>query len=101
MASSSTALVLNSKGHLSCYFKLQVRSNQEPEAAKLLADYDTWYQEQSLAVLLADRMRAKRSQREKNDYINKRNSALSFSSSVVDTPEVRVKIEVEAAAPHP
>ncbi|KAL1958292.1 hypothetical protein VTO42DRAFT_4609 [Malbranchea cinnamomea] len=50
---------ISSKGHLSHYFKLQVRSHQEPEAVELLAAYDTWYNENNLAGLLSERMRAK------------------------------------------
>ncbi|KAM5471147.1 hypothetical protein MauCBS54593_003486 [Microsporum audouinii] len=50
---------VSSKGHLSHYFKLQVRSHQEPQASELLAAYDRWYEQNKLATLLSDRMLAK------------------------------------------
>ncbi|KZZ88692.1 hypothetical protein AAP_04790 [Ascosphaera apis ARSEF 7405] len=87
---------VSSKGHLSCYFKLQVRSNQEPEAAKLLAEYDSWYQEQNLAVLLADRMRAKRNRREKTE---KRNSNVLSIPPFAETPEVKVEAAIPTSTP--
>lgn len=57
---------VSSKGHLSHYFKLQVRSHQEPEAVELLATYDRWYHENNLAELLSDRLKAKDSRKTKN-----------------------------------
>lgn len=50
---------VSSKGHLSHYFKLQVRSHQEPEARELLSAHDQWYQENDLAELLSQRMLTK------------------------------------------
>lgn len=50
---------ISSKGHLSHYFKLQVRSHKELEAGDALAAYDDWYQKYNLAGLLSDRLRAK------------------------------------------
>ncbi|KAJ5938193.1 hypothetical protein N7454_004535 [Penicillium verhagenii] len=48
-----------SKAHLSYYFKLQVRSQVEPEATELLAEYDNWYSTNGLAQLLSERMTSK------------------------------------------
>ncbi|PGH11467.1 hypothetical protein AJ79_04842 [Helicocarpus griseus UAMH5409] len=50
---------VSSKGHLSHFFKLQVRSHQEPEAVELLEVYDRWYKEHNLAGLLSERMLTK------------------------------------------
>jgi hypothetical protein len=47
---------ISSKGHLSCRFKLQIRSQGEPEARSQLDAYDAWYAENSLAELLAERL---------------------------------------------
>ncbi|KAL4996038.1 hypothetical protein BDV10DRAFT_202631 [Aspergillus recurvatus] len=55
-----------SKAHLSHYFKLQVRSHQEPQAEALLDDYDQWYRANNLAKLLSDRMSSKDSRRKKS-----------------------------------
>ncbi|KAL4934047.1 uncharacterized protein BDV17DRAFT_286842 [Aspergillus undulatus] len=54
-----------SKAHLSHYFKLQVRSHQEPQAETLLDDYNEWYKANNLAKLLSDRMSSKDSRRRK------------------------------------
>jgi hypothetical protein len=55
-----------SKAHLSHYFKLQVRSHQEPQAEVLLDDYNEWYKTNNLAKLLSDRMSSKDSRRKKS-----------------------------------
>ncbi|KAL2857853.1 hypothetical protein BJY01DRAFT_116209 [Aspergillus pseudoustus] len=55
-----------SKAHLSHYFKLQVRSHQEPQAEVSLDDYNEWYKANNLAKLLSDRMSSKDSRRKKS-----------------------------------
>lgn len=50
---------VSSKAHLSHYFKLQVRSHQEPLAGQLLHEYNRWYKANNLAKLLSDRMASK------------------------------------------
>ncbi|KAA6409107.1 MAG: hypothetical protein FRX48_07451 [Lasallia pustulata] len=47
---------VGSKGHLSHYFKLQVRSRQEPAAREQLDAYDRWYQDNDLEKRLSERM---------------------------------------------
>ena len=56
---------VSSKAHLSFYFKLQVRSHQEPQAGKLLVEYDQWYKANNLAKLLSDRMASKETRNRK------------------------------------
>ena len=48
-----------SKGHLSHYYKLKVRSNTERTARELVDAYDRWYREWSVERLMAERMRLK------------------------------------------
>jgi len=50
---------ISSKSHLSNRFKLQIRSQGEPEARKLLADFDSWYTSNGLEDLLSERFKAK------------------------------------------
>lgn len=50
---------ISSKSHLSNRFKLQIRSQGEPEARRLLADFDSWYADNGLEDLLSERMAAK------------------------------------------
>ena len=54
---------VSSKGHLSHYFKLQVRSRQEPEAQQALATYNAWYESNELGKLLSERMASKESKK--------------------------------------
>lgn len=50
---------ISSKSHLSNRFKLQIRSQGEPEARRLLADFDNWYNSNGLEDLLSERLSAK------------------------------------------
>ena len=52
-----------SKGHLSHYFKLQVRSRQEPAIRAQLDAYDEWYDDNHLEKLLSERMVLKESKK--------------------------------------
>lgn len=54
-----------SKAHLSHFFKLQVRSHQEPAAVELLNMYNDWYSTNDLAQLLSDRMTSKDERKKK------------------------------------
>ncbi|THC99293.1 hypothetical protein EYZ11_001199 [Aspergillus tanneri] len=56
---------VSSKAHLSHYFKLQVRSHQEPQAVASLDEYDRWYKSNNLAKLLSDRMSSKEVRKKK------------------------------------
>ncbi|KAE8347410.1 hypothetical protein BDV24DRAFT_146911 [Aspergillus arachidicola] len=53
------------EAHLSHYFKLQVRSHQEPQAVILLDEYDRWYKANNLAKLLSDRLASKDARRKR------------------------------------
>lgn len=50
---------VGSKGHLSHYFKAQVRSRQEPLVRQQLEDYDRWYAQHQIERLLSQRMMLK------------------------------------------
>ena len=52
---------VGSKGHLSHYFKIQVRSRQEPSVREQLHRFDTWYDENQIEKLLSQRMILKES----------------------------------------
>lgn len=54
---------VGSKGHLSHYFKAQVRSSQEPALQDLLLEYDQWYQKNHIERLLSQRMILKESKK--------------------------------------
>ncbi|PVH97779.1 hypothetical protein DM02DRAFT_66788 [Periconia macrospinosa] len=45
-----------SKGHLSNYYKLKVRSSSEEASRHLIEAYDRWYSEWSVEELMSDRM---------------------------------------------
>jgi hypothetical protein len=48
-----------SKGHLSHYYKVRVRSGSDGEAREVIEAYDQWYAEWRVEDLMADRMAAK------------------------------------------
>jgi hypothetical protein len=48
-----------SKGHLSSYFKMKVKADQDPAAKCTLDEYDAWYEENNLQDLLRERMALK------------------------------------------
>lgn len=52
---------VGSKGHLSHYFKAQVRSRQEPAVRRELDTYDRWYEQHQIEKLLSHRMVLKES----------------------------------------
>ena len=52
-----------SKGHLSHYFKVQVRSRSDPAAEQTLRTYDKWYAQHDIERLLSQRMMQKESRR--------------------------------------
>ncbi len=54
---------VGSKGHLSRYFKLQVRSRQEPAAREQLGAYDRWYEKHEVERLLSERLTLKESKK--------------------------------------
>lgn len=50
---------VSSKGHLSNYFKLKVKADQDPSMKATLQQYDSWYEQHNLQELLRDRMALK------------------------------------------
>ena len=50
---------VSSKSHLSHRFKLQIRSQSEIAAKQQLDDFDIWYHNNNLDVLLSERMASK------------------------------------------
>lgn len=79
---------ISSKAHLSHYFKLQVRSHQEPEARNLLQEYDRWYKVNHLEKLLSDRMETRkrkvRGRRIYGRHVSKRRAQLNSRSGPTD-----------------
>lgn len=56
---------VGSKGHLSCYFKLQVRSRQDPIAREQLDAYGQWFAKYEVERLLSERLTLKEAKKEK------------------------------------
>lgn len=52
-----------SKGHLSHYYKIKVRSGNEDNSRKLIEDYDRWYAEWNVEDLMSERMNLKEKRR--------------------------------------
>lgn len=74
---------VGSKGHLSHYFKVQVRSRQEPAVRQQLDTYDRWYAKYQIEKLLSQRMVLKESKEIKaSSRANKRGAPTPVSSSI-------------------
>lgn len=58
---------ISSKSHLATRFKLQIRSQAEPEARKQLDIFDTWYDNNGLENLLTERLATKQVKKEAKD----------------------------------
>ncbi|KAL9111289.1 MAG: hypothetical protein Q9187_007935, partial [Circinaria calcarea] len=92
---------VGSKGHLSHYFKAQVRSRQEPSVRYQLDIYDQWYEDNRIEKLLSLRMIEKdaKAAKTRNRGANSRPSAPSrFASAagrVTSKPsQLQVKEEI-------
>ncbi|KAJ5358803.1 uncharacterized protein N7496_011216 [Penicillium cataractarum] len=72
-----------SKAHLSHQFKLGVRSHQEPDIAQLVAAYNHWFETNNIAGLLADRMSARKDNKNKR---RPRGRQTSSTQSTLTTP---------------
>ncbi|MCJ1408597.1 hypothetical protein MMC19_002672 [Ptychographa xylographoides] len=79
---------VGSKGHLSHYFRAQVRSRQEGSVREQLRIYDLWYEKNQLEKLLAQRMILKES-KNANDKIKANSKTRQYGSS--GTPDKSFK----------
>jgi len=52
-----------SKGHLSHYYKVKVRSSNEEESKKIIGTYDQWYADWDVEGLMSERMNLKEKRR--------------------------------------
>jgi hypothetical protein len=48
-----------SKGHLSNYYKVKVRSSSETESRSVIEAYDRWYAQWNVETLMSERMNQK------------------------------------------
>ncbi|EHL02067.1 hypothetical protein M7I_2022 [Glarea lozoyensis 74030] len=67
---------ISSKSHLAARFKLQIRSQSEQEARDTLDDFDAWYRNNNLDVLLSDRLAVKEQKKAAKDRKNDENRGL-------------------------
>lgn len=79
---------VGSKGHLSHYFKAQVRSRQEPLVRQRLEDYDRWYAQHQIEKLLSQRMMLKETKdiQTKPKTTRKTTSASTITGNVAKKP---------------
>ena len=89
---------VGSKGHLSHYFKAQVRSRQEPSVRRQLDIYDHWYEDNRIEKLLSLRMIEKdaKAAKARNRGANGRlSAAASFTNTAerVSPSQLRLKEE--------
>jgi len=72
-----------SKGHLSHYYKLKVRSGTEPDSRELVEEYDQWYAEWNVEDLMSERMNLKDKKRPRNRASSKYCRIISLLESVL------------------
>ena len=87
---------VSSKGHLSHYFKAQVRSRQEPQILQQLEVYDRWYEKYHIEKLLSRRMILK----ESKNTGNNRNASTKPSTSSKPAEGTKKPANAEAAILH-
>ena len=76
---------VSSKGHLSHYFKAQVRSRQDPRILHQLEVYDRWYDEHHIEKLLSQRMLLKESKSVAHNTRNANNKPSAFGKPTKGT----------------
>ena len=94
---------VGSKGHLSCYFKLQVRSRQDPAAREHLAVYDQWFKKHEVDRLLSERLTLKESKKANGTraYVKRIDSANKQKPSPFElTPNTGSYVVDEQLDPH-
>lgn len=77
---------VSSKSHLSHRFKIQLRAQSEPEAKEKLDNFDYWYHDSNLDVMLSERLAAKESKKaakERTARISNVSTASNVSVSYV------------------
>ncbi len=93
---------VGSKGHLSHYFKAQVRSRQEPRVRQQLDTYDQWYAQNQIEKLLSQRMVLKETKETQDKPRAARRTASASTSSgnatkknrrAQTSPSINAKIE--------
>jgi hypothetical protein len=67
-----------SKGHLAHRFKLQIRSQNEPEAKQTLGHFDFWYRTSNIDALLSERLAAKDNKKAKKSRASSSNPSVSL-----------------------
>ena len=79
---------VSSKGHLSHYFKAQVRSRQEPQISRQLEVYDRWYDEHRIEKLLSQRMILKESKNATNTSRSTKNKPSAPNKTAKSTKKL-------------
>lgn len=84
-----------SKGHLSHYYKVKVRSGTEDSSRRIIETYDRWYTEWNVEDLMSERM----NQREKRRTRTRTSGRLLRLSGMVTIPNQRNALQLEQARP--
>lgn len=71
-----------SKGHLSTYYKIKVRSATEAEPRSLIDDYDNWYARWNIEDLMAVRLNLKETRKSRRRPSNA--AGMCFGGHVAD-----------------
>ncbi|KAH7402029.1 hypothetical protein DE146DRAFT_631303 [Phaeosphaeria sp. MPI-PUGE-AT-0046c] len=78
-----------SKGHLSNYYKVKVRSSHEEDSRQLVEAYDRWYAQWGVESLMSDRMNQKDKRRERARPANVRRGPAAAPVPTIETSAPR------------
>ncbi|KAF7452003.1 hypothetical protein A1F99_037800 [Pyrenophora tritici-repentis] len=81
-----------SKGHLSNYYKVKVRSTNEEASRRLIETYDQWYAEWAVEELMSERM---------NQKDKRRTRARPAGTALIPRPAPAPAPRIEAPVPRP
>jgi hypothetical protein len=85
-----------SKGHLSNYYKVKVRSSHEEASRRIIDAYDRWYAEWGVEELMSERMNQKDKRRTRA-----RPAGMASTLNVVRRPLIMTDLHLDAARPDP
>ncbi|EON66766.1 hypothetical protein W97_06014 [Coniosporium apollinis CBS 100218] len=92
-----------SKGHLSHYYKIKVRSGNEDSSRKLIEDYDRWYAEWNVEDLMSERMNLKEKRRTRPRASGRASTATTSRTRprALDPIDPRLSVDTIKTEPRP
>ncbi|CAK1368062.1 unnamed protein product [Cercospora beticola] len=77
---------IQSKGHLSAYYKLKVKGTSDPAAQRTIDDFDEWYADYGLEELMRERMSQKDKKKAGSGSASRRSTTATNSARSTPAP---------------